>query len=91
MFTGCLYYLMGSWYFLGRMLEEENTGSRVFTEVKPCWTGLISEWVTILMKYPVLYSLGSQAGAVDINHAFTSTTMLYVDRVSVMSQNWIPV
>ena len=87
MFTGCLYYLIGPWYFLERMLEEENTGSRVLTEVKPCWTGLISGWVTILMKYPVLYSLGSQAGAVDINHAFTSTTVLCVDRVSVMSQN----
>ena len=26
--------------------ERENTGSRLFTEVKPCWTGLISGWVT---------------------------------------------
>ena len=26
--------------------QRENTGSRLFTEVKPCWTGLISEWVT---------------------------------------------
>ena len=42
----------------------------LFTEVKPCWTGLISGWVTISIKYPVLYSLGSQAGVVDINHAF---------------------
>ena len=25
----------------------ENTGSRLFTEVKPCWTGMISGWVTI--------------------------------------------
>ena len=50
--------------------QRENTGSRLFTEVKPCWTGLISGWVTISIKYPVLYSLGSQAGVVDINHAF---------------------
>ena len=49
--------------------QRENTGSRLFTEVKPCWTGLISGWVTISIKYPVLYSLGSQAGVVDINHA----------------------
>ena len=38
--------------------------------LKPCWTGLISGWVTISIKYPVLYSLGSQAGVADINHAF---------------------
>ena len=50
--------------------QRENTGSRLFTEIKPCWMGLISGWVTISIKYPVLYSLGSQAGAVDINHAF---------------------
>ena len=50
--------------------QRENTGSRLFTDVKPCWTGLISGWVTISIKYPVLYSLGSQAGVVDINHAF---------------------
>ena len=49
--------------------QRENTGSRLFTGVKPCWTGLISGWVTISIKYPVLYSLGSQAGVVDINHA----------------------
>ena len=35
----------------------------------PVLTGLISGWVTISIKYPVLYSLGSQAGVVDINHA----------------------
>ena len=28
--------------------QRENTASRLFTEVKPCWTGLISRWVTIL-------------------------------------------
>ena len=50
--------------------QRENTGSRLFTEVKPCWTGLLSGWVTISTKYPVLYSLGSQAGVVDTNHAF---------------------
>jgi len=27
--------------------QKENTGSRLFAEVKPCWTGLISGWVTI--------------------------------------------
>ena len=27
--------------------QRENTGSRLFTEVKPCLTGLISGWVTI--------------------------------------------
>ena len=27
--------------------QRENTGSRLFTEVKPCWTGLLSGWVTI--------------------------------------------
>ena len=51
-------------------LDIKKTGSRLFTEIKPCWTGLISGWVTISMKYPVLYSLGSQVGVVDINHAF---------------------
>ena len=50
--------------------QRKNTGCRLFTEVKPCWTGLISGWVTISIKYPVLYSLGSQADVVDINHAF---------------------
>ena len=50
--------------------QRENTGSRLLTESKPCWTGLISGWVTISIKYPVLYSLRSQAGVVDINHAF---------------------
>ena len=50
--------------------QKENTGSRLFTEVKPCWTGLLSGWVTISIEYPVLYSLGSQVGVVDINHAF---------------------
>ena len=50
--------------------QRENTGSRLFTEVKPCWIGLISERVTIYIKDPVLYSTGGQAGVVDINHAF---------------------
>ena len=27
--------------------QRENTGFRLFTEVKPCWTGVISGWVTI--------------------------------------------
>ena len=63
--------------------QRENIGSRLFTEVKPCWTGLISGWVTILIKYPVLYSLGSQAGVVDINHAFQLYYNAYVDRASV--------
>ena len=61
-------------------LQRENTGSRLFTEVKPCWTGLISGSVTIYVKYPVLYSLKSQAGVVDINYAFhLYYKMLYVD------------
>ena len=50
--------------------QRENTSSCLFTEVKPSWTGLITGWVTIQIKYPVLYSLGSQAGVVDINYAF---------------------
>ena len=50
--------------------QRENTGSRLFTEVKPCWTGLIPGWVTSSIKYPVLYALGSQASVGDINHAF---------------------
>ena len=51
--------------------QRENTVSRLFTEIKPCsWTGLISGCVTIEIKYPVLYSWGSQAGAVDISYAF---------------------
>ena len=40
--------------------QRENTSSHLFTEVKPCWIKLS----------PVLYSTGSQAGVVDINHAF---------------------
>ena len=64
-------YSTNSWYSLRYGYHQrENTGSCRFTEVKPCWTGLISGWVTISIKYPVLYSLGSQAGVVDINHAF---------------------
>ena len=31
--------------FVVRLSPKENTGSRLFTEVKPCWTGLISGWV----------------------------------------------
>ena len=50
--------------------QMENTRSIFFTEVKPCWTGLLSGWVTIWIKYYVLYFLGSQAGVVNINHAF---------------------
>ena len=49
---------------LGETLESRPV------RIKPCWTGLISGWVTISIKYPVLYSLGSQAGVVDINHTF---------------------
>jgi len=30
-----------------RLSPKGNTGSRLFTEVKPCWTGLIFRWVTI--------------------------------------------
>ena len=38
------------WSRLSRMWygyhQRENIGSRLFTEVKPCWTGLISGWMT---------------------------------------------
>ena len=34
-------------YRIVRLSPKGNTGSRLFTEVKPCWTGLISGWVTI--------------------------------------------
>ena len=27
--------------------QRENNGSRLFTDVKPCWMGLIFGWVTI--------------------------------------------
>ena len=50
--------------------QRENTGSLLFTEVKPCWTGLFSGWVTSWIKYPVLYVLRSQAGVISINYAF---------------------
>ena len=36
-----------SWYGYH---QRENTGSRLFTEVKPCWTELISGWVTIAIN-----------------------------------------
>ena len=66
---------MASIYKLGNVCrysyhQREIDGSRLFTEVKPCWTGLISGWVTISIKYRVLCSLGNQAGVVHINHAF---------------------
>ena len=55
--------------------ENVNTGSRLFTEVKPCWTGLIPGWVTIWIKYLVLYFVGSQAGVVKTSiTSSTSTT-----------------
>ena len=31
--------------------QRENTGSRLFTKVKPCWTGLISGSVTIWIAF----------------------------------------
>ena len=34
-------------YRIVRLSPKGNTSSRLFTEVKPCWTGLISGWVTI--------------------------------------------
>ena len=34
-----------------RLTPKGNTGSRLFTEVKPCWTGLISGWVTIWIDF----------------------------------------
>ena len=56
-----------------------------FAEVKPCWTGLILFWMgDHLDNFPVVYSLGSQAGIVNINHAFhLYYKMLYVGWLSV--------
>ena len=51
-----------------KTFSEEN--SMIPSSLSPVGTGLISGWVTISIKYPVLYSLGSQTGVVDINHAF---------------------
>ena len=41
-----------------RLSPKGNTGSRLFTKVKPCWRGLIAGSVTNKIKYPVLYSFG---------------------------------
>ena len=30
-----------------QLTPKENTGACLFTEVKPCWMGLISGWVII--------------------------------------------
>ena len=38
---------------------------RLFTEGKPCWTGLVPGWETIWISL-----LGNQAGVVDISHGF---------------------
>ena len=62
---------------LVRFDHRENTGSRLFTEVKLCWTGLISGWVTIWIKYPVLFFLRSQAGVVKTSIT-PSTSTTYV-------------
>ena len=63
--------------------QRENTGSRLFTEVKPCWMGLISGWVTTRIKYTVLY-LGSQAGIVKHQSRLPPLPqMMSVDWVSV--------
>ena len=40
--------------------QRENIRFRLFIEVKPCWTALITGWATLRV---LLYSLGSQAGA----------------------------
>ena len=41
----------------GTACPKENTGSHLITEVRSCWAGSISGWITILV-YPVLYALG---------------------------------
>jgi len=38
------YFVVTALTFVAR--QRENMCSRLFTEVKPCWTGLISGWVT---------------------------------------------
>ena len=39
--------------------QKENTGSRLFTESKPCWTGMISVWMSDhLDKIPCAVLLG---------------------------------
>ena len=45
--------LLNLWGFTWR----EDTGSLLFSEVKPCWKGLKIGWVTIL-KYPALFPWG---------------------------------
>ena len=72
----CLTKLSGYGYH-----QRENTGSRLFTEVKPCWTGLISGWVTISIKIPCAVLLGKSGW--HSGHQSRLPTMLYVDRVSV--------
>ena len=34
-----------------RLAPKGNTRSRLFTDVKPCWTGLISGWVTFWIDF----------------------------------------
>ena len=53
-----------------RLSSQGKTGSRLFTEVKALLDG-VDIWMSDhLDNLPVLYSLGSQAGVVDINHTF---------------------
>ena len=68
-----VYWLVDKALFYG-FHQRENTGSRLFTAVKPCWTELISRWVTICINYPVLYFFGSQAGVFETSTPSTSTS-----------------
>ena len=53
-----------------RLSSQGKTGSRLFTEVKALLDG-VDIWMSDhLDNLPVLFTLGSQAGVVDINHAF---------------------
>ena len=69
-------YKRFDWHPLAKVVrlycQSENTGSRPFTEVQPCWTGImISGWMTIWIVSPCCTpQWGSQAGVVDINRAF---------------------
>ena len=64
--------------------QRENTGSRLFTEVKPCWTGLISGWVTIKIKIPCAVLLGKSGWRCEhLSRLPPLLQMSYVDWVSV--------
>ena len=68
--TGCKKFCLFGEYSYHQRETLVPVCSPKLSPVGPVGRGLISGWVTILIKYPVLYSMGSQAGVVDINHAF---------------------